>query len=98
MSDNKIYEPSTVKRSITVPFPGASLEMRNNFTFPAKDPVTKQPTGEMALAKAGLYLHIAGGRTLDLTGINPADIADAYAKLVKKPMAKDLLAEIEATR
>lgn len=92
------YEPTTVKKSVTVPFPGAALELRNNFIFPARDPATKQPTGEMALAKAGVYLHVAGGRTVDLTGINPADLADAYAKLCKKPMAKELLAEIEATR
>lgn len=92
------YEPMEVKKSCTVPFQGASLEMRNNFKFPGRDPTTKQLTGEMVVAKAGLYLHIAGGRTVDLTGVDPVHIAEAYAKLLKKPLAKELLAEIEATR
>lgn len=96
MSDK--YEPTTVKKSIQVPFPGASLELRNNFIFPARDSTTKQPTGEMAHAKAGMYLHIAGGRTVDLTGIDLRAAADAQDKLFKKPLAKELLAEIEATR
>lgn len=95
---SKTYEPTEQKKSVQVPFPGAALELRNNFKFPGKDKTTGLPTGQMVIAKAGLYLHVAGGRTVDLTGIDPVQLAAAYQQLLKKQLAKELLEEIEATR
>lgn len=88
----------TEKISVTQSFQGATLELRNAFDYPEKDRQTGLPTGKTAKARAGLYLHIAGGKSIDFTGIDLAGLSEAHKLLLKKPAAKGILEEIALTR
>lgn len=88
----------TDKISIQEGFHGGSVELRNNFDFPERDRTTGEPTGRTVKAQAGVFLHTADGKTVDITHLDITSLLKAYEKLCKKPLAKQLLEEIGATR
>lgn len=88
----------TDKVSIQEGFHGGAVEMRNNFDFPERDRKTGEKTGAMVKAQAGVFLHTSDGKTMDITHLDLPSLLKAYEKLCKKPLAKQLLEEIAATR
>lgn len=86
------------KKTVMVSFPGAALELRNEFEYPEKDPVTRQPTGKTKVATCGKFLHIAGGKSIDVTGLDLQALAQADKDLRAKPAAKAILQEIAEKR
>ncbi len=81
------------KISVVVTFPGAKLELRNAFDYPERDP-QGNPTGRSRRAAAGLFLHVAGGNSINLTGIDVDELCKAYKDLLEKPLAKQIIGEL----